>query len=159
MINLKEFLATNPDLIQEPDERLRVVSQPLSVLQTDIHLLKDYMHDLMKQERGIGLAAPQIGLNVRVIIIDIPQENKPRIQRFMINPNIVESDGLCSIEEACLSVPSKHVVIERNYTITVSYLNEDSELQKEEFSGLAAICIQHEIDHLNGILISDYLNS
>lgn len=159
MINLKEFVETEPQVIHEPDERLRVHSQPLSFLKTDIHLLKDYMYSLMKKERGIGLAAPQIGLHVRVIIIDVLQEDNPRITRFMINPEIVESSGSCAIEESCLSVPNKSVSIERKFSVTISYLNEDSELQKEEFSGLAAICIQHEIDHLNGVLISDYIIS
>lgn len=158
LLNLKKFISTNPAIIQEPDERLRVKSQPFSLDQPDLPLLKAYMYMTMKNASGIGLAAPQIGLNYRAIIVSIPQkESSIRLNRFMVNPVIEERMGVCSIEEACLSVPNKSVEIRRNETITVSYLDENLKPQTESFSQLNAICIQHEIDHLEGILISDYI--
>lgn len=158
LLNLKKFIGTSPAIIQEPDERLRVKSQPFLSSQPDLSLLKAYMYMTMKNAGGIGLAAPQIGLNYRAIIMSIPQgDGRIKLNRFMVNPVIEEKIGMCSMEEACLSVPNKSVEIRRHETIVVSYLDENHKPQRETFSGLNAICIQHEIDHLEGILISDYI--
>lgn len=166
MISLRAFLSNPLKIIQEPDPRLRVKSQPLTATNSDLTYLKSVMYSLMKDAGGIGLAAPQIGLNYRAIIISVPQKDNQQIRnknirltRFMVNPVIKEKLGMCAIEEACLSVPDKEVEINRAETILVQYVDELNQPQEETFSGLEAICIQHEIDHLEGILISDYLKA
>jgi peptide deformylase len=139
-----------------PDERLRNLSQPVVEVDDEIRQLVDDMLETMYEAPGIGLAAPQVDVFKRVIVIDI-SEDKSAPQVF-INPELLETRGVEMMEEGCLSVPGIYEDVERADWIRVKALGRDGELFEKEVSGLEAVCIQHEIDHLDGKLFVDYLS-
>ena len=139
-----------------PDERLRTVCQPVAEINDEIRKIVDDMVETMYKEEGIGLAAPQVNIQQRIITIDLDSENSNQI--VLINPEILESSGETGIEEGCLSIPGFRGLVPRKEKVTVKALNRDGNEFTLEADGLLAICIQHEIDHLNGVLFVDYLS-
>lgn len=139
-----------------PDERLRTVAAPVEEVNKEIQTLVDDMFDTMKDEKGIGLAASQIDVHRRVVVMDVSDEqNEPRV---FINPEITKMDGTTISEEGCLSVPNNYAKVERAEKVTVKALDRDGKPFELEADGLLAICIQHELDHLKGKLLVDYLS-
>ncbi|MDX1677626.1 peptide deformylase [Arsukibacterium sp.] len=139
-----------------PDDRLRTVAQPVKEVTPQIKQLVIDMLDTMYDEEGIGLAATQVNVHLRVVVIDLSeQRNEPLV---LINPEIVERDGVTSYEEGCLSVPQNYASVERAATVKVKALDRDGKPFELNADGLLAICLQHELDHLVGKLFIDYLS-
>ncbi|NOY63741.1 MAG: peptide deformylase [Gammaproteobacteria bacterium] len=139
-----------------PDPRLRKKSAPVSAVDSGIRQLVDDMFETMYQAPGIGLAAPQVDVAKRVIVVDTSEEGDTPI--CLINPKIVASEGAVDMEEGCLSIPGIQELIERAERITVTALNRDGNAFELEADGLLSVCIQHEMDHLEGKLFVDYLS-
>tara|TARA_R110002020_G_C16258095_1_gene770281 strand:+ start:1298 stop:1813 length:516 start_codon:yes stop_codon:yes gene_type:complete len=146
-------------LIILPDPILRQPSRPFEQVDTEVLRLADDMLETMYDAPGIGLAAVQIGVPRRLLVIDISrddEENKPQV---FINPEIVAtSDDRSVYEEGCLSIPDYYAEVERPATVTVQYIGRDGKQETVEADGLLATCLQHEIDHLNGILFIDHIS-
>lgn len=148
-------MATLP-ILHFPDPRLRTPSQPVTAVDDEIRTLLDHMLETMYEAPGIGLAAPQVNVFRRVIVIDISEErNAPH---YFVNPEIVERRGTEEFEEGCLSVPNIYEMVQRSEWIRVKALGRDGQPFELETDGLLAVCIQHEIDHLEGKLFVDYLS-
>ena len=140
-----------------PDERLRTVATAVEEVNSEIQTLVDDMFDTMKDEKGIGLAATQINVHKRVVVMDVSEEqDEPRV---FINPEITKMEGSTISEEGCLSVPNNYAKVDRAEKVTVKALDRDGKTFELEADGLLAICIQHELDHLKGKLFVDYLSS
>ena len=139
-----------------PEDHLKVICDPVTEVNDDTRKIIDDMFDTMYQEEGIGLAAPQVDILQRIITIDI--EGDKQNQLVLINPEILESEGETGIEEGCLSIPGFRALVPRKEKVTVRALDRDGKEFTLKAGGLLAICIQHEIDHLNGILFVDYLS-
>lgn len=139
-----------------PDDRLRTVAKPIEHFDENLQTLIDDMFETMYQDEGIGLAATQVDQHVRLIVMDI--EGDKTNQLVFINPEIVESNGETGIEEGCLSVPDYRALVPRKEFVTIKALNRHGEEFTLEADELLAICIQHEMDHLNGVLFVDYLS-
>ena len=139
-----------------PDERLRKVAEPVKEVNAEIQRIVDDMFDTMYAEEGIGLAATQVDIHQRIIVIDVSENREERL--VLINPELLEKDGETGIEEGCLSIPEYFDKVERPARVRIRYLNRDGEQVEEEASGLYAVCIQHEMDHLNGVLFIDHLS-
>jgi peptide deformylase len=148
------------DIIILPDERLRLVSKPVAIIDDEIRKLVYDMLETMYKAPGIGLAAIQIAIPVRVVVMDLSRQRQERIQpRVFINPEITwRSEETSHFEEGCLSIPDVREDVERPSRIKVKYLDFLGRPQEAEADGLFATCIQHEIDHLNGVLFIDYLS-
>jgi peptide deformylase len=144
------------DVLHIPDPFLRLVSKPVEFITPEhISFLQD-MFDTMKAEDGIGLAAPQVGRLERMIIMDI--EDITHGCLFMINPEIIsKSEEKQVYQEGCLSVPGEYSDVHRSSQITYTYQNIQGQIITAEAGGILSVCIQHEIDHLNGVLFVDYL--
>ncbi|MGB3725660.1 MAG: peptide deformylase [Glaciecola sp.] len=144
------------EVLTFPDERLRTVAEPVEKVDDAIRTLVKDMFETMQDEKGIGLAATQVNVHKRVVVMDVSEEqNEPYV---FINPTIVEKSGSTISEEGCLSVPNNYAKVDRAEKVTVSALNENGESFTLEAEGLLAICIQHELDHLQGKLFVDYLS-
>ena len=144
------------DVLQFPDERLRTVAKPIDEVNSEIKQLVADMFETMREEKGIGLAATQVNKHVRLVVMDVSEEqNEPRV---FINPEIVNKEGSTISEEGCLSVPGNYAKVDRAEKVTVKALDGEGEPFELEADGLLAICIQHELDHLNGKLFVDYLS-
>lgn len=144
------------EVLTFPDERLRTKAKPVEDVNDDIKTLVKNMFETMKDEKGIGLAATQVNVHKRVVVMDVSEEqNEPYV---FINPIIVEKDGSTISEEGCLSVPNNYAKVDRAEKVKVEALNEKGETFTLEAEGLLAICIQHELDHLEGKLFVDYLS-
>lgn len=142
-------------IIETPDARLKIVSAPVAAVDDRIRALIDDMFDSMYAAKGIGLAAIQIGVAERVLVIDLQRDeiNEPLV---FINPEILwESDELSVYNEGCLSVPEQYAEVERAARIRIRYQDRDGAAREEELDGLLATCLQHEMDHLDGILFID----
>ncbi len=139
-----------------PDERLRTVATPVAVVNDDIRTIVDDMFETMYKEEGIGLAATQVNIHQRIITIDIEGDKTNQI--VLINPEILTCSGEAGIEEGCLSVPGFRGLVPRKEKVKVKALNRNGEEFVLDADGLLAICIQHEIDHLNGVMFVDYLS-
>ena len=139
-----------------PDDHLKVVCEPVTEVNDAIRKIVDDMFDTMYQEEGIGLAAPQVDILQRIITIDV--EGDKQNQLVLINPEILASVGETGIEEGCLSIPGFRALVPRKEKVKVRALDRDGKEFTFDADGLLAICIQHEIDHLNGILFVDYLS-
>ena len=140
-----------------PDDHLKVVCEPVAEVNDDIRKIVDDMFDTMYQEEGIGLAAPQVDILQRIITIDI--EGDKQNQLVLINPEILASEGETGIEEGCLSIPGHRALVPRKEKVKVKALNRQGEEVIYDADGLFAICIQHEIDHLNGVLFVDHISA
>jgi peptide deformylase len=146
-------------ILTAPDPRLKAVSTDVEKVDGEIRRLVDDMAESMYDADGIGLAAIQIGMPKNVIVMDLDQKSGGKNPRAFINPRILwASDELATFEEGCLSVPEIWEEIERPARIKAQYLDRDGTLQVLEADGLLATCLQHEMDHLNGVLFIDHLS-
>jgi peptide deformylase len=146
-------------LIILPDPLLRQVSQPIERVDADLQRLSDDMLETMYDAPGIGLAAIQIGVPRRMLVIDLSKEGEEKQPLIFINPEIVRSSDERSVyEEGCLSIPDYYAEVERPANVTVKYLDREGKEQSVEADGLLATCLQHEIDHLNGVLFIDHIS-
>jgi peptide deformylase len=144
-------------ILEFPDPRLRKVAEPVNEVDSRIKTLIDDMFETMYAAPGIGLAATQVDVHERVIVMDI--SDNQQAPRVFINPTVVILDEtLGEYDEGCLSVPGFYETVNRPTRITVTALNKEGETFTEELQGLMAICLQHEIDHLEGKLFVDYLS-
>jgi peptide deformylase len=144
------------DILHYPDKRLRTVAGPVDQVDDTVRRLVDDMFETMYAAPGIGLAATQVDVHKRVIVMDISTDkNEPRC---FINPEIIDSDGIEVCEEGCLSVPDIYESVERAEHVVVSALDRDGNRFTVDAGGLLAVCIQHEMDHLVGKLFVDYLS-
>jgi peptide deformylase len=151
------------EIIILPDRQLRLVSRPVEKVTTEIRKLADDMFETMYDAPGIGLAAIQVAQPLRLITMDLARKNEegevaPQ-PRVFINPQILSSSEEKSVyEEGCLSIPEYYEEVERPAKVRVRFADLDGKLHEEDAEGLFATCIQHEIDHLNGVLFVDYLS-
>ncbi|HVU19419.1 MAG TPA: peptide deformylase [Rhizomicrobium sp.] len=146
-------------ILTAPDPRLKAVSKNVEKVDDEIRKLIDDMTDSMYEADGIGLAAVQIGVPKRVIVIDLDQREGKKNPRAYINPKILwASEEMASFEEGCLSVPEIWDDVERPARIKAEYLDRDGNSQVLEADGMLATCLQHEMDHLEGILFIDHLS-
>ena len=150
---------TQRKIIIEPDTILRKKSDPLEKVDNELRKLMDDMLETMYAAPGIGLAAVQIGILKRMVVIDISKEKEKKTPIFLINPEIVYKSKKTSIyEEGCLSLPGYFAEIERPAECQIEYLDYNGKKKEMKVYGLLATCIQHEVDHLNGVLFIDYLS-
>jgi peptide deformylase len=147
-------------IITAPDPRLKVQAKPVDKVDAQVRRLMDDMLETMYVAPGIGLAAPQVGVAKRIIVIDVADKGElPRPYR-MANPEIIwKSDEAATYEEGCLSVPEYYADVERSAKVRVRYLDEQNEIRELEAEGLLAVCVQHEIDHLAGTLFVDHISA
>ncbi|PWK60171.1 peptide deformylase [Roseicyclus mahoneyensis] len=146
-------------ILIHPDPRLKKTAPQIADLSDDLRRLADDMLETMYAAPGIGLAAPQVGVDARLIVMDcVKGEGATPRPLAMFNPEIVaESDTRNVYEEGCLSIPDQYADVERPAEVTVRWIDRNGAPQQEDFDGLWATCVQHEIDHLNGVLFIDYL--
>ena len=144
------------EILTLPDSRLKTVAEPVEVVTDEIRQLVKDMFETMYAAPGIGLAATQVDVHQRVVVIDVSEDRSQPL--CLINPEIVEKDGIQTYEEGCLSVPGIYAKVKRANTVTVQYLDEQGESQTLSAEGLLAVCIQHELDHLQGIVFLDHLS-
>ena len=146
-------------LLYHPDPRLKKLCAPISDITNDCRQLADDMLETMYAAPGIGLAAPQIGVLSRIIVMDCEKEDDADPNPIiMFNPEIVAHSEETSVyEEGCLSIPEHYAEVTRPKEIEVAWIDRNGSLQKRGFDGLWATCVQHEIDHLNGKLFIDYI--
>jgi peptide deformylase len=147
------------DIIILPDQRLRLVSEPAKTIDTELRLLVDDMLETMYEAPGIGLAAIQVGVPKRVIVMDLAKKDEPKEPQVFINPQVLwRSDEKTIYEEGCLSIPEFYEEVERPAKVRVRFLDLAGAAQELEASGLMATCLQHEIDHLDGVLFIDHIS-
>ncbi len=143
-------------ILEFPDPRLRTKALPVAEVDDEIRTLIDDLLETMYAAPGIGLAATQVNVHKRVLVTDVSEDKSSPLA--LVNPEIVSKDGVEVMEEGCLSVPGYFEEVERAESIVVRYLDRDGQSQTLETDGLLAVCIQHEIDHLDGKLFVDYLS-
>ncbi len=144
------------EILEIPDVRLRTIAKPVKAFDDKLGSLIDDMTETMYSAQGIGLAATQVNVHQRVLVLDVSEgQDQPRVY---INPEIVESEGEETCEEGCLSVPGIYAEVSRAEKIRVIAQNRDGSSFEEALDGMHAVCLQHEIDHLNGRLFVDYLS-
>ena len=144
------------EILEFPDTRLRTVAKPVERFDAGLRQLVDDMVETMYDAQGIGLAATQVNVHQRLLVLDVSEnQDTPRVY---VNPEIVASEGTETCEEGCLSVPGIYAEVSRAERITISARDADGQPFREELDGLHAICVQHEIDHLEGKLFVDYLS-
>ncbi|GAW34474.1 peptide deformylase [Roseovarius sp. A-2] len=148
-------------ILIHPDPRLKKVCTPVSDLSDDLRQLADDMLETMYDAPGIGLAAPQVGVTRRLIVLDcVKDEGEAPRPLVMFNPDVVaSSDETNTYEEGCLSIPDQYAEVTRPKLVDVRWIDRNGNEQNETFDGLWATCVQHEIDHLNGKLFIDYLGA
>ena len=143
-------------ILEYPDKRLRTVAKPVEKINDTVNKLIKDMFDTMYNAPGIGLAATQVNSHQRIIVIDVSENQNDPIS--LINPEIIDKSGEIESEEGCLSVPSYYENVKRANNIRVKSLDQNGDTVQTNASGVLAICIQHEIDHLDGILFIDHLS-
>ena len=142
-----------------PDPLLRKVSEPVTSVNTEVKNLMDDMLETMYAAPGIGLAAVQVGVLKRIIVIDLSKDGQKKDPLFIVNPQITfKSDELISYEEGCLSIPNQFAEVKRPSSCKVNFLDYDGKKREINADGLLATCIQHEVDHLDGVLFIDHLS-
>jgi len=147
------------EILVVPDPRLKLISEPVAVVDDDLRALMDDMLQTMYDAPGIGLAAIQIGVPKRVIVMDLGRDENDRQPQYFINPEILwSSEETAPYEEGCLSIPEIYDEVERPAKVKLRYLNYQGEQIEEDAEGMYAVCIQHEMDHLEGVLFIDYLS-
>lgn len=147
------------DILIIPEKKLRLKSEPIRTFDKPLRTLVDDMFETMYEAPGIGLAAIQIGEPVRVVTIDVAKKDDPKAPQVFINPEIVWSSEEHSVyEEGCLSIPEYYEEVERPAQVRVKFFDADGKPQELEADGLLATCLQHEIDHLNGVLFIDHIS-
>jgi peptide deformylase len=147
-------------IVEVPDPRLKQISTPVETFDADLQRLIDDMFETMYDAPGIGLAAIQVGVPIRLLVIDLMEEGEGiKNPRVFINPEFSEpSDELHVYAEGCLSIPEQYADVERPATIRARWLDRDGKQRDERIDGLLATCLQHEVDHLNGIVFTDRLS-
>ena len=146
-------------ILIEPDPILRKKSEILEKVDDELRKLLDDMLETMYSAPGIGLAAVQVGILKRLIVIDISKEQEKKNPLFLINPEIIsKSENTSTYEEGCLSLPGHFAEIERPAECQIEYIDYEGKKKEIKASGLLSTCIQHEVDHLNGVLFIDYLS-
>ena len=146
-------------LVLLPDPILREVSKPVERVDESVRKFADSMLETMYEAPGIGLAAIQVGEPIRMLVVDIAKDDQPKNPRVFINPEIVSTGDDASVyEEGCLSIPDYYADVERPATVTVRSLDRQGKEQVTEADGLLATVLQHEIDHLNGVLFIDHIS-
>ncbi|HLW92366.1 MAG TPA: peptide deformylase [Roseiarcus sp.] len=151
-------MAIRPIIIL-PDTRLRQVSEPVKSVDDATRALMDEMVETMHEAPGIGLAAIQVGVPKRIVVLDLAKKDEPPQPRYFVNPEIVwSSEEKSTYEEGCLSIPEYYEEVERPARIKAKFLDRDGKLREIEAEGLMATALQHEIDHLNGVLFIDHIS-
>ncbi|MFL5028074.1 MAG: peptide deformylase [Microvirga sp.] len=146
-------------LVILPDSKLRLVSEPVKEITSEIRRLADDMLETMYDAPGVGLAAIQIGVPVRMVTMDVSKSEEEHQPMVLINPEILwASEEKRTYEEGCLSIPEYYEEVERPDRVRFRYMNLQGETVEQDADGLLATCVQHEIDHLNGVLFIDYLS-
>lgn len=140
-------------IIHYPDPRLRKVAEPVTKFDADLHRLTERMFELMREEQGVGLAAPQVGVNLRLFVMNA--SGKPEDDRVIVNPVLTDAEGNEVGEEGCLSLPKIRANIDRAVTLTLTAQDENGNPIKETATGFIARVWQHEFDHLNGVMLID----
>jgi peptide deformylase len=143
-------------ILEFPDPKLRTKATPVAAVDDSLRALIDDMFETMYAAPGIGLAATQVDVHKRLLVADVSVEKSD--PHVLINPEILEKDGVLVSDEGCLSVPGYYEEVERAEHIRVRFLDRDGKQQEMEANGLLAVCIQHEMDHLEGKLFVDYLS-
>jgi len=147
------------EIIKLPDKRLRLLSEPVKRIDAGIRALVDDMFETMYAAPGIGLAGIQIGIPKRVVVMDLSKKDEGQKPQVFINPEIVwASEEKSTHEEGCLSIPDYYEEVERPNAVKVKYLDLEGEIHEVAADGLFATCIQHEIDHTNGVLFIDHIS-
>ena len=147
-------------IITAPDKRLKVKSTPVERVNDDMRKLMDDMLETMYAAPGIGLAAPQIGVTKRIIVLDLSRGDEEPNPFTMANPEVIwTSDETASYEEGCLSLPEYYADVVRPVAARIRYLDRDNQVQELEAEGVLGTCVQHEIDHLNGLLFVDHIST
>ena len=147
------------DILIIPDKRLRLKSEAVKAVDKPLRALLNDMFETMYAAPGIGLAAVQIGVPRRVITIDLAKKDEPKEPQVFINPEVIwASDEKATYEEGCLSIPEYYEEVERPKAVKVRFLDLDLKPQEIEAEGLLATCLQHEIDHTNGVLFIDHIS-
>jgi peptide deformylase len=147
------------DILILPDKRLRLVSKPVAKIDAATRQLVEDMFETMYDAPGIGLAAIQIGEPRRIVTMDLAKKDESREPQVFINPELISQSGDKNIhEEGCLSIPEYYEEVERPAEVKLRYLDLDGKQHEIEANGLLATCIQHEIDHLNGVLFIDHIS-
>ena len=147
------------DILIIPDKRLRLKSAPVAAVDKSLRKLVDDMFETMYAAPGIGLAAIQIGVPQRVVTMDLAKKDDPKAPLVFINPEVTwQADERATYEEGCLSIPDYYEEVERPSAVRVKFLGLDGKPEEIEATGLLATCLQHEIDHTNGILFIDYIS-
>jgi peptide deformylase len=153
-MSLRRILTVDADMAT-----LKTKSEPVAAVDDDLRALMDDMLETMYDAPGVGLAAIQIGVPKRVLVMDISRGDEPRAPRYFVNPELVwKSEEIVPYEEGCLSVPDIYDEVERPAKVRVRYLGYDGKPVEEDAEGLFAVCIQHEMDHLDGVLFLDHLS-
>jgi len=145
-------------ILHYPAPLLKQISQPVTQFDADLKQLADDMVETMYDAPGVGLAAPQVGALTRLIVIDCSGKDNPPDLIVAVNPRILAREGSCCEEEGCLSVPEYYAAVHRYSQVTMAYQDVDGTEQQREAEGLLAVAMQHEIDHLQGILFIDHLS-
>ena len=146
-------------ILHAPDPRLKIKASPVVSVDESVRQLMDDMLETMYAAPGIGLAAVQIGVPLRVIVMDLSREEEPKAPRYFVNPEILETvEETQTYEEGCLSVPDYYDEVDRPKRVKLRYLNYQGEQIEEWAEGMYAVCIQHEMDHLQGTLFIDHLS-
>jgi peptide deformylase len=147
------------DILIIPDKRLRLKSEPVGAVDKAVRALVDDMFETMYEAPGIGLAAIQIGISRRVVTMDLAKKDEPRSPQVFINPEVVwSSEEKAIYEEGCLSIPEYYEEVERPTAVKVKFLDLEGKAQEIGARGLLATCLQHEIDHTNGVLFIDHIS-
>ncbi|HKJ71030.1 MAG TPA: peptide deformylase [Gammaproteobacteria bacterium] len=144
------------EILHYPDERLRQHARPVEAVDDDVRRLIDDMLETMYAARGVGLAAPQVDRHLRLLIMDVSEDQVQPLA--LVNPEIVAASGEQEGDEGCLSLPGVYEPVTRAAEITARFTDRDGSPREEVFTGLAARCVQHELDHLDGKLFVDYLS-
>ncbi len=147
------------EIITLPDPRLRLVSEPVGIVDREIRSLVEDMFETMYDAPGIGLAAIQVGVRKRVVTMDLARKDEPRQPQVFINPEIVAaSEERAVYEEGCLSIPEFYEEVERPARVKLRYMDLDGAMHETDAEGLLATCVQHEVDHINGVLFIDHIS-
>jgi peptide deformylase len=147
------------DIVKLPDKRLRLVSEPVKRIDAGVRALVDDLFDTMYAAPGIGLAGVQIGVAKRVVVMDLSKKEEDHKPQVFINPEVTwTSEEKATREEGCLSIPEYYEEVERPAEVKVKYLDLDGKAREIEAKGLLATCLQHEIDHTNGVLFIDHIS-
>jgi peptide deformylase len=147
-------------IITAPDPRLKLKARAVPAVDAKVRRLMDDMLETMYHSVGVGLAAPQVGAAQRVIVVDVARDGEPPQPMRIANPEILwRSEEIMSASEGCLSLPEHYAEVERPAAIRLRYLDHENEIRELEAKGLLATCLQHEIDHLDGLLFVDHISA